>query len=171
MNRLIHNEEHYTEVINRIGKAQRFVWIGTADIKDLHVKTFHGTASFLATLNNLASKKIAIRLMYAKHPGPIYNQSRKKFPLLDKTMEEVLCIRVHFKIIIIDGTFAYIGSANLTGAGLGMKSKNNRNFETGLITSDNNLIEQAMQQFDNVWMGAFCKDCGRKDYCEKTIIE
>ena len=38
-------------------------------------------------------------------------------------MERALCPRVHFKIIVFDFKTAYVGSANLTGAGLGMKGK------------------------------------------------
>lgn len=39
-----------------------------------------------------------------------------------KMLERVMCPRVHFKIIVIDQTVCYVGSANLTGAGMGMKS-------------------------------------------------
>lgn len=31
---------------------------------------------------------------------------------------------------------AYIGSANLTGAGIGMKSAQRRNFEAGILTNE-----------------------------------
>lgn len=44
-------------------------------------------------------------------------------------MERMLCPRVHFKCIIVDGVKAYFGSANLTGAGMGAKSEKKRNFE------------------------------------------
>ena len=36
-------------------------------------------------------------------------------------LERALCPRVHFKIFVFDGVEAYIGSTNLTGAGMGMK--------------------------------------------------
>jgi phosphatidylserine/phosphatidylglycerophosphate/cardiolipin synthase-like enzyme len=49
-------------------------------------------------------------------------------------MERILCPRVHLKSLIIDGRFAYVGSANLTGAGMGAKSDRRRNFESGIIT-------------------------------------
>jgi phosphatidylserine/phosphatidylglycerophosphate/cardiolipin synthase-like enzyme len=78
--------------------------------------------------------------------------------------------REHFKHIIIDGKFAYSGSANLTGAGLGIKSANTRNFESGFITSDLKIVEAIMTQFDEVWLGKFCKDCKRKNFCQDPII-
>ena len=47
---------------------------------------------------------------------------------------------VHFKLIIIDSTIAYVGSANLTGAGMGMKSPKKRNFEAGILTDDPEML-------------------------------
>ena len=92
-----------------------------------------------------------------------------KYPNLIKGMERVLCPRVHFKIIIFDLKTAYIGSANLTGAGLGMKGENTRNFEAGILTSNKELVSSAINQFDKVWMGAFCKGCKRKEFCGDPI--
>jgi phosphatidylserine/phosphatidylglycerophosphate/cardiolipin synthase-like enzyme len=65
--------------------------------------------------------------------------------------------------VIVDGRFAYSGSANLTGAGMGAKSPKRRNFESGIITTDAQFIELIMEQFDQV--GEFCPDCQRKDFC------
>ena len=50
-----------------------------------------------------------------------------------------------------------MGSANLTGAGIGMKAETTRNFEAGILTDDPQIVEQAMNQFDEVWMGKHCK--------------
>ncbi len=168
--KLITNEELYKQVIEPIAQAKRFVWIGTADIKDLHVKHQNSVQSFLAVLNTLVQHKIEIRLLHAKEPGPNFRKSFDKFPGLWSAMERQLCPRVHFKHIIIDGKFAYTGSANLTGAGLGMKSPKKRNFEMGLTTTDPEFIDSIMNQFDEVWMGKFCKDCGRREYCGDPIL-
>jgi len=65
----------------------------------------------------------------------------------------------------IDSTIAYVGSANLTGAGMGMKSPRKRNFEAGILTDDPEMVEAAIEQFDNVWIGKLCKECGRREYC------
>lgn len=170
MTRFIQNEEHYKEVIERVYSTKRFVWIGTADIKDLHVKFNHSTVSFLHVLNSLVQRRVEVRLLHAKDPGPNFRNSHDKYPTLFKAMERALCPRVHFKHIIVDGEFVYAGSANLTGAGLGMKSENNRNFESGIISTDPVLIENVMDQFDSVWMGKFCKSCGRRTYCSDPIL-
>ena len=48
---------------------------------------------------------------------------------------------------------ADVGSANLTGAGMGMKSPRKRNFEAGILTDDPEMVDAAIEQFDNMWMG------------------
>ena len=136
----IADENHYKEVLSLVSKAKQTVWIGTADIKDL-----------------------------AKEPGTAWREDHEKHPILYDGMERVLCPRVHFKLIIIDSTIAYIGSANLTGAGMGMKSLRKRNFEAGILTDDPEMLEAAIEQFDNVWIGKFCKECGRREYCSDPI--
>lgn len=67
-------------------------------------------------------------------------------------MERVFCPRVHFKIIVFDLKTAYVGSANLTGAGLGMKGENKRNFEAGVLSSHKDFVKNAAIQFDSVWI-------------------
>lgn len=170
MIKFLTNEELYTEAIKPVAAASDFVWIGTADIKDLHVHHKNSVKSFLAVLDTLAQKKVAIRLLHAKEPGPNFRKSFDKYPLLWKNMERQLCPRVHFKHIIIDGKLAYTGSANLTGAGLGMKGENTRNFESGFITTDPAIVGSIMEQFDEVWMGKYCKSCRRKEYCGDPIL-
>jgi phosphatidylserine/phosphatidylglycerophosphate/cardiolipin synthase-like enzyme len=164
------NEELYRQAIEPVSQAASFVWIGTADIKDLHVNHKGSVKSFLAVLESLAQRRVAIRLLHAKEPGPNFRKSFDKYPLLWKSMERQLCPRVHFKHIIIDGKFAYSGSANLTGAGLGMKGATTRNFESGFITTDQDIVRSIMDQFDEVWMGKYCKSCRRKDFCGDPIL-
>lgn len=165
----ITNDDLYKKVIEPVSKALEFVWIGTADIKDLHVHQGSSTISFLGILDSLVKKKVAIRLLHAKEPGPNFKKSFDHYPMLWKSMERQLCPRVHFKHVIIDGKFAYTGSANLTGAGLGIKSTHTRNFESGFITHDENIVHAIMQQFDEVWMGKYCKLCKRRIYCGDPI--
>lgn len=81
----------------------------------------------------------------------------------------MLCPRVHFKMLIFDFEYAYIGSANLTGAGIGMKSSNRRNFEAGILTDEPTLIDAVCEQFDSVWRGEHCTRCGRRQYCTDPI--
>ena len=66
----------------------------------------------------------------------------------------MLCPRVHFKCIIVDGMMAYFGSANLTGSGMGAKSERKRNFENGVLTDDPALVVPLVEQSDSVWRNA-----------------
>ena len=167
--RFIINEELFKQVLEPVAKAKSFVWIGTADMKDLHINYKGRVTSFLSLLNDLCLRHVEIRLLHAREPGPNFRKSFDKYPLLIERMERQLCPRVHFKHIIIDGKLAYSGSANLTGAGLGMKGTNTRNFESGIVTSDPHLVDQIMKQFDEVWMGKHCRKCQRREYCGDPI--
>ena len=166
----IANEDHYDLVIEKIKSVKKTLWIGTADIKDLYVKTGNSTKPLLEILSDLAKSGVEIRLIHAKEPGKVFREDFDKYPILIEGMERVICPRVHFKIIIFDLKTAYVGSANLTGAGLGMKGSNTRNFEAGVLSSNKEFVKQASQQFDQVWMGAHCKDCKRKQYCGDPIV-
>ena len=165
----IANENHYDKVIEKIKDCKKTLWIGTADIKDLYVKDGRGTKPLLEALSDLAKRGVEIRLIHAKEPGPAFRQDFDKYPALIDGMERVLCPRVHFKIIVFDLKTAYVGSANLTGAGLGMKGENTRNFEAGVLSSNKDFVKNAAEQFDSVWMGAHCKGCRRKEFCGDPI--
>ena len=145
------------------------LWIGTADIKDLYVETGKEKKPFLALLAQLIRKGVEVRLIHAKEPDQTFRADFDKYPVLYDRMERVLCPRVHFKMLVFDCKDVYIGSANLTGAGIGMKGEDKRNFETGILTDDPTIVEQAMNQFDDVWIGKFCKKCKRRDFCHDPI--
>jgi phosphatidylserine/phosphatidylglycerophosphate/cardiolipin synthase-like enzyme len=165
----ISNSEHYSTVLANVPKVKKMLWIGTADIKDLYVKQGLNAVPFLHILSDLVKRGVEIRLLHAKEPGQNFRADFDKYPALFGRMERSLCPRVHFKIMIFDLETAYIGSANLTGAGIGIKSDNKRNFEAGIFTADPALVENAIEQFDSVWRGDFCKKCGRKDFCGDKI--
>ena len=165
----ISGTDHYNKVLARVAKVKRSFWIGTADIKDLHVKVGETTKPFLAVIALLIMRGVAVRLIHAKEPGPNFRADFDRFPVLYDRLERVLCPRVHFKMMVFDGREVYIGSANLTGAGIGMKSSDKRNFEAGILTDDPMLVVTAMNQFDSVWIGRYCKSCKRKDVCPDPI--
>ena len=126
----IADADHGSRVLALAAKAKRTLWLGTADIKDLHVEQ----EPFLALLARLIRKGVEVRLIHAKEPGKIWQADFERYPALKTGLERVLCPRVHFKLVIVDLETAYIGSANLTGAGMGLKSATRRNFEAGILT-------------------------------------
>jgi hypothetical protein len=64
---------------------------------------------------------------------------------------------------------AYIGSANVTGAGMGAKSPDRRNFEAGFLTEDREHIRGLMSWLDEFYLGDFCEKCQRRDVCPSPI--
>ena len=171
MTEFISNSGHYAQVVERMQNVKKLLWIGTSDIKDLYVQgDGGGVIPLLGVLADLVRRGVEVRLIHAKEPGPAFREDFDKYPDLIDGMERVLCPRVHFKIVIFDLNTAYIGSANLTGAGLGMKGEHTRNFEAGILTTEPELVDKAIQQFDDVWMGSFCKECKRKDFCPDPIV-
>ena len=160
---------HYDIVLNLANQAKRSLWIGTADIKDLYVIQGRVEKPFLGILAELIGRGVEIRLIHAKEPGPNFREDFDRYPRLAKMLERVMCPRVHFKIIVIDQKICYVGSANLTGAGMGMKSPYRRNFEAGIITDASDIVNAAIEEFDKVWRGGECKKCQRHKYCPDPI--
>jgi phosphatidylserine/phosphatidylglycerophosphate/cardiolipin synthase-like enzyme len=165
----ISNTAHYTEVLSRVHSVKHILWIGTADIKDLYVDVGKEKKPLLALIAQLIRRGVEVRLIHAKEPGPNFREDFDKYPVLYDRLERVLCPRVHFKMFIFDGKEVYIGSANLTGAEIGMKAETTRNFEAGILTDDQEIVEKAMNQFDEVWMGKHCRTCQRRDFCLDPI--
>lgn len=163
---LLTGEALYRRVIQElVPSARSFLWIATADIKDLHVHRGGRMAPFLAVLSDLVEQGVSVRLQHAKEPGPAFRRDFDRYPNLVEGLELILCPRVHWKMVVVDGRVAYTGSANLTGAGLGAKSPRRRNFEMGFVTEDAGLVAGMMDEFDGLWMGLRCRDCDRKQFC------
>lgn len=169
MIKYIADKDHYTEVLSRCEKVKHDLWIGTADLKDLYVSSGRGVVPFLSVLDKLLKRGVEVRLLHAKEPGENFREDFDKYPGLWTKLERKLCPRVHFKIMIFDCSVAYIGSANLTGAGIGMKGEGNRNFEAGILTDEPQLVDAAADHLDSVWQGLRCKTCKRKDFCGDRI--
>jgi phosphatidylserine/phosphatidylglycerophosphate/cardiolipin synthase-like enzyme len=168
------DREIYEKVLlEAVPQCSKFLWLATADLKDLYIHKGRRMVPFLGLMADLAAEGVSIRLLHAKEPGPAFRRDFDRFPGLIGGMERILCPRVHFKAVVVDGRFAYSGSANLTGAGMGAKSVRNRNFESGFVTTDRRLVGLIMDQFDGIWMGRHCGECGRKKYCAdyKDILD
>ena len=169
MTTYIANSDRYKPVLSRVQSVKHMLWIGTADIKDLYVEVGKDKKPFLALIAQLIRRGVAVRLIHAKEPGQNFREDFDRYPVLFGRLERVLCPRVHFKMLVFDGKDVYVGSANLTGAGIGMKGADKRNFEAGILTDEPEIVEQSMNQFDEVWMGKHCRTCKRREYCADPI--
>ena len=170
MIKYISNLSHYSDVLANCKNIKHSLWIGITDIKDAYIEDKGEKMPFLALITQLIRRGVEVRLIHAKEPGPIFREDFDKHSVLYDRLERVLCPRVHFKMLVFDGKEVYVGSANLTGAGIGMKAETTRNFEAGILTDDTEIIEQAMNQFDEVWIGKHCKKCKRREFCPDPIV-
>ncbi len=169
---LVMNEAIHTRVITELlPRADRFVWIMTADIKDMHVREGNRFVPFLKVLAGMVERGVAVRLFHAKEPGPRFRDDFDRQPLLIRSelFERLLCPRIHTKAVVVDGREAFIGSANLTGAGLGAKHRDKRNFEAGFMTNMPEHIDPLVDFMDALYLGKHCGSCRRRDVCPDPI--
>lgn len=170
---LVMNAETYAVVMrNLLVQARKYLWIVTADIKDAYIEDDVGTyVPFLAVLAGKLRDGVEVRMIHAKEPGPRFREEFDKYPefLSSDQFERILCPRMHMKCVIADGRAAYIGSANLTGAGMGAKAEDRRNFEAGVFTEDREQIQRLMQFLDEFYLGDHCVSCQRREVCPEPI--
>ena len=174
MHKLLLNQEIYTEVIQtHVPNTQHYLWIVTADIKDMHVHMGRSFEPFLRLLADLVQKGVSVRLIHAKEPGPRFREDFDQFPVLidNELFERILCPRVHTKAIIIDNRLGFLGSPNLTGAGMGAKHEDKRNFEAGFLFDAPHDIKRLSEWVDQLYLGNFCQQCKRREYCPDPIAD
>jgi len=169
--RLLSGSEVYREVVlGWIPAARESVWIATANVKDVQVRHGEQFRSILAELSDLAGRGVELRLLHAELPSRAFRASfdrRKR--LVRGGLALRICPRVHFKAVLVDRARLYLGSANLTGAGMGAKGEDRRNFELGFVTEDFDVIDRTTALFESVWNGAECGSCKLRRVCPDPI--
>lgn len=169
---LVVNESHFRKVVlEGILCAKVSLDIATADFKAMLVpqEGKREAPSIVDVLRGLAGKGVEIRLLHAGTPSDAALRELKR--ALPKGLTIRRCPRLHAKSVVIDSRAMYLGSANLTGAGLGAKADGKRNFEMGVWTTSSALIDGVMGQFNALWEGHRCETCRRKDVCPEPLEE
>jgi phosphatidylserine/phosphatidylglycerophosphate/cardiolipin synthase-like enzyme len=180
---LLADRDHYGQVTQAVLEATRSVWIATANLKELMVEDPNvrpgrrrgrrgSYRSVLEVFRELANAGVELRLLHASPPSRPFRRSFDAQPeLVAGGLEMRMCPRVHLKTVVVDAGLVYLGSANWTGAGLGAKGDGRRNFEMGIVTSDEATIDTVQDRFDRIWRGAECANCRLRDECEMPLDE
>ena len=177
---LVINEEHFRRVVlEGMLEARLSLDILTADFKAMLVPEPAGrpgrraggrhAPSIVEHLRKLAAGGVEIRLLHSGTPSAAALRELKRELPNGLTIRR--CPRLHAKAVVIDCRAMYLGSANLTGAGLGAKADGRRNFEMGIWTASPSLIDPVMDQFNALWEGRRCETCKRKDVCPVPLEE
>ena len=176
--RLLAGRGHYEAIVPALRAAKTSVWIATANLKELLVEDPRASArargrfhSVLEVFSALAEREVELRILHATPPSRPFRESFDRRARLYKGgLELRQCPRVHLKTVIVDGRLCYLGSANWTGAGLGAKGEHRRNFELGLLTEDEDVIDQVQAMYEAIWGGRLCRACKlRSSGCEAPL--
>jgi phosphatidylserine/phosphatidylglycerophosphate/cardiolipin synthase-like enzyme len=176
---LVVDRDHYRQVTLALASARTSVWIATANVKQLMIEAPIGTRDrargryvpILDTLQSLCDRGVNVRLLHATPPSRPFRAELAAHAarLPAPRFQMRACPRVHLKMIAIDGALLYLGSANFTGAGLGAKGDGRRNFEMGVLTDDEWMLDEAQKRFDFIWRGAECAACRMRRECPKPL--
>jgi phosphatidylserine/phosphatidylglycerophosphate/cardiolipin synthase-like enzyme len=171
---LVVDGDHFHRVVREgIASAKTSLDIATADFKAMLVPQAGSASrrapSIVEVLRRLAERGVEIRLLHAGTPSSAALRELKKE--LPKGLIIRRCPRLHAKTVVVDCRAMYLGSANLTGAGLGAKADGKRNFELGIWTESPALIDAVLEQFNALWEGHRCESCRRKDVCPVPLEE
>jgi len=164
-------QELYRQVVqDAILAAGDYVWIATANLKDMHIPKARGYRPILEAFDGMAAQGVTFRIIHSDLPSRPFRNTLDRFPrLIQESLELQICQRSHWKMVIVDGRFAYLGSANFTGAGLGARGELKRNLELGISSSDPELVSRLMDLFDTFWIGTYCMDCAWRKNCPDPI--
>lgn len=175
---LVEDEQHYEQILQELlPNARVAVWIATANLKELRLPAPIGTRarasrrglSSVVLLAELAQRGIEVKILHSRPPSLAFQRA---LAALDPQPEKLMlrcCPRTHMKLVIVDGRFLYLGSANFTGAGLGARGAKRRNFEVGILTEDDYLLDRCQDRFDHLWRGRPCGPCGLRGACPQPI--
>lgn len=164
------NELHEIVITEQVLNAKSTVWIATADLKDMHILKGRRFLPILDTFDELSENGVSFRIIHSSLPSKYFRNSlENRHRLLAGALELQICPRSHWKIVIVDGSFGYCGSANFTGAGLGSKSDRKRNLEIGVVSTDRDWVQKLQSLFDEFWIGEHCDNCLHRHICPDPI--
>lgn len=173
---LITNDNHYQEVIERICAAKKSIKIMTANFKRFRLKPtvdqgidYKDGTPFIKYLMEKAVQGVSIQII-CSNPSPSFTEEWQDYYQQmgePDNFEYMFCDRNHAKVAIIDDKLAYVGSANVTPAGLGQGVFTPGNFEAGILTMNQEVISSIKDFFSMIWDEKCCKTCHRAEKCKE----
>ncbi|MCQ2051527.1 MAG: phospholipase D-like domain-containing protein [Bacteroidaceae bacterium] len=155
----ISDSEHYSIVFSRMTQVAKSLKITSCNLKNF---TVHGIDSngkdvsvrFAEFLLDLCNRGVKVQIACMK-PFWFFAYIHDNLPELENHPNFDLRQQdyMHMKVFIFDDDSAYIGSANLTGAALGLRANGKRNHEAGILAKGNDIFHDALNHFNRVWTG------------------
>jgi phosphatidylserine/phosphatidylglycerophosphate/cardiolipin synthase-like enzyme len=172
----LEDEELYERVVESgLVSARESLDLATANLKTMLAEMPPGSEKFVslpALLLRKVGEGVRVRLLHSGVPSENFLAELRGTGLWKHPGFSMRrCPRVHLKLAVVDGRAAYLGTANLTGAGLGAKSEQRRNFEAGIWSESPELVERLGRFFLSIWDGALCEGCGRAKHCPQPLEE
>lgn len=166
-------ENFYEEVIERICEAKSSIKIMTADINLIRLRPtasqgnkYKDGTPFVDFLMEKSKKGVSVQIISAEKSERFQEDVERAYcGEAGKHFSVWLCARNHAKVVIIDDKIAYVGSANLTRAGLGQPYASPGNFEVGFIIKAPEIISSLNDLFSRIASHEFCEGCHRRKDC------
>lgn len=166
-------ENHYEEVIERICAAKSSIRIMTGDFKRFKLKptakqgkNYNDGTPFIKHLMEKAGKGISVQIICSR-PSKSFKEEYDALyeRIKPKNFRIYFCERNHSKVVVVDNKVAYVGSANVTPAGLAQGVMSPGNFEAGILTENHQFISQLNTLFSKIMNGDYCYNCHLANKC------
>ena len=171
---LVTNEDHYQVVIDKICAAKSSIKLMTANFKRFKLKptdrqgiNYNDGTPFIKYLMAKAVQGVSVQIICSR-PSPSFTEEWKEYYRQmgkPELFDYKFCERNHAKVVIIDDTICYVGSANVTPAGLGQGIFTPGNFEAGILTEESTIVSSVKELFTKIWNGVYCEGCHRAKDC------
>lgn len=156
--RLVTNQEHYDKVVKIICGAKSSIKIMTANFKRFRLKPtakqgeyYNDGTPFIEYLMNKAVHGVAVQIICSNPSYSFTKEWQDYYQQMGNPdlFEYKFSDRNHAKVYIIDDEIAYIGSANVTKAGIRQLTPGN--YEAGILTDDPELVSSVKEFFSMIW--------------------
>ena len=162
---LLSSQKDFIAFCKHIQESKQSILIMSEITADFKIPlSQHRWISFSDLLNDQAKKGVRIKIIYGEK-----NSYQLFITKLLKSIRYRFCPRNHAKIIVVDNKIAYVGSANISGSGIGQSIKYGSNFELGIITSDSHLLARIRAFFEYRWDKKDCQYCKYKNKCPSFL--